>query len=57
MYEIYCEKVRDLLASGEEKKGGLKIREHPKHGFYGKLFTKVEENLNRRLWKKKLSLH
>ncbi|EYC32047.1 hypothetical protein Y032_0003g1371 [Ancylostoma ceylanicum] len=34
MFEIYCEKIRDLLSSKEPPKGGLKIREHPKTGFY-----------------------
>lgn len=29
-------KVRDLLSSKEPPKGGLKVREHPKNGFYGK---------------------
>ena len=35
MLEIYCEKVRDLLDSKGSPKGGLKVREHPKKGFYG----------------------
>jgi kinesin family protein 1 len=35
MFEIYCEKVRDLLSSKAAPKGGLKVREHPKKGFYG----------------------
>ncbi|VDL65356.1 unnamed protein product [Nippostrongylus brasiliensis] len=34
MFEIYCEKIRDLLSSKEPPKGGLKLREHPKTGFY-----------------------
>lgn len=35
MLEIYNEQVRDLLdAKGASKKGGLRIRQHPKHGFY-----------------------
>uniref|UniRef100_A0A915IEJ5 Kinesin motor domain-containing protein n=1 Tax=Romanomermis culicivorax TaxID=13658 RepID=A0A915IEJ5_ROMCU len=34
MLEIYCEKVRDLLNRGSAPKGGLKVREHPKKGFY-----------------------
>jgi hypothetical protein len=38
MLEIYNEVARDLLdPKGGAKKGGLKIREHPKKGFYGKL--------------------
>lgn len=37
MLEIYNEVARDLLdAKGGSKKGGLKIRQHPKRGFYGK---------------------
>ena len=36
MLEIYNENVRDLLdPNGAKKKGGLKIRQHPKRGFYG----------------------
>lgn len=34
MLEIYNEVVRDLLQPIKGK-GGLKIREHPKKGFYG----------------------
>ncbi|VDO30787.1 unnamed protein product [Haemonchus placei] len=34
MFEIYCEKIRDLLSNKEPPKGGLKLREHPKTGFY-----------------------
>ncbi|XP_011668890.1 kinesin-like protein KIF28P isoform X2 [Strongylocentrotus purpuratus] len=34
MLEIYNEQVRDLLNPASKKKGGLKIREHPKKGFY-----------------------
>ncbi|XP_041460234.1 kinesin-like protein KIF28P isoform X3 [Lytechinus variegatus] len=34
MLEIYNEQVRDLLNPASNKKGGLKIREHPKKGFY-----------------------
>ncbi|VDD90619.1 unnamed protein product [Enterobius vermicularis] len=52
MYEIYCEKVRDLLASGEEKKGGLKIREHPKHGFYVEGLESVPVNSYKEIEKK-----
>ena len=38
MLEIYNEIARDLLdANGAKKKSGLKIRQHPKKGFYGKL--------------------
>ena len=37
MLEIYNEIVRDLLdPKGASKKGGLKVRQHPKRGFYGK---------------------
>ena len=36
MLEIYNEIVRDLLdPKGASKKGGLKVRQHPKRGFYG----------------------
>ena len=34
MLEIYNEQVRDLLNPKSNKKGGLKIRQHPKKGFY-----------------------
>lgn len=34
MLEIYNEQVRDLLNPGSNKKGGLKVRQHPKKGFY-----------------------
>ena len=34
MLEIYNEVARDLLVA-KSKKGGLKIRQHPKKGFYG----------------------
>ena len=33
MLEIYMEEVRDLMNPND--KGGLKIRQHPKRGFYG----------------------
>ena len=33
MLEIYNEKVRDLLNSSSGKRG-LKVRQHPKKGFY-----------------------
>ena len=36
MLEIYNEQVRDLLNPASHKKGGLRVREHPKKGFYGK---------------------
>ena len=37
MLEIYNEQVRDLLdPKGASKKGGLRIRQHPKNGFYGR---------------------
>ena len=35
MLEIYNEVARDLLDK-KTKKGGLKIRQHPKRGFYGR---------------------
>ncbi|XP_050405632.1 kinesin-like protein KIF28P isoform X1 [Patella vulgata] len=34
MLEIYNEQVRDLLDSKPPKRGGLKVRQHPKKGFY-----------------------
>ena len=34
MLEIYNEVVHDLL-NPKKKGGGLKIRQHPKRGFYG----------------------
>lgn len=34
MLEIYMEEVRDLLAQ-KQKNGGLRVRQHPKKGFYG----------------------
>lgn len=40
MLEIYNEIVRDLLNPGGDRKRGLKVREHPKKGFYGKLKKK-----------------
>ena len=37
MLEIYNEQVRDLLnAKTMTVKGGLKVRQHPSKGFYGK---------------------
>ncbi|PIC40350.1 hypothetical protein B9Z55_011723 [Caenorhabditis nigoni] len=44
MMEIYCEKVRDLLTSTPPPKGGLKVREHPKNGFYVENLTTVPVN-------------
>jgi hypothetical protein len=42
MLEIYNEIVRDLLdPKGATKKGGLKVRQHPKRGFYGELSEKL----------------
>jgi hypothetical protein len=47
------EEVRDLLDNKPKAKGGLRIRQHPKKGFYGKLCvasivesTKSEEILS-----------
>lgn len=34
MLEIYMEEVRDLLDNKPKAKGGLRIRQHPKKGFY-----------------------
>ena len=42
MLEIYNEVARDLLdakAGNGKKTSGLKIRQHPKKGFYGKKKT------------------
>ncbi|VDO18732.1 unnamed protein product [Heligmosomoides polygyrus] len=44
MFEIYCEKIRDLLSSKEPPKGGLKVREHPKTGFYVENLSSVPVN-------------
>uniref|UniRef100_A0A0N5AP36 Kinesin-like protein n=1 Tax=Syphacia muris TaxID=451379 RepID=A0A0N5AP36_9BILA len=52
MYEIYCEKVRDLLSNEELKKGGLKIREHPKNGFYVEGLKSVPVNSYKEIEKK-----
>lgn len=42
MLEIYNEQVRDLLdPNGGNKRGGLRIRQHPKSGFYG-IFLKFK---------------
>uniref|UniRef100_A0A1I8A2J7 Kinesin-like protein n=1 Tax=Steinernema glaseri TaxID=37863 RepID=A0A1I8A2J7_9BILA len=41
MFEIYFEKVRDLLTTKQQPKGGLKIRENPKTGFYVEDLTEV----------------
>ncbi len=39
MLEIYNEVARDLLdTKSGSKKAGLKIRQHPKKGFYGNTF-------------------
>jgi len=49
MLEIYNEVCRDLLdPKGAQKKGGLKVRQHPKRGFYGEsLFKQIvlQENI------------
>ena len=42
MLEIYNEVARDLLVV-KGKKGGLKIRQHPKRGFYGKLILNLKK--------------
>ena len=45
MLEIYNEVARDLLdAKSTGKKQGLKIRQHPKKGFYGKFLNLEFEN-------------
>jgi len=30
------EEVRDLLDNKQKKRGGLRVRQHPKKGFYGR---------------------
>ena len=48
MLEIYSEKVRDLLdPKGASKKGGLKIRQHSKKGFYGNTYLSTEESVSK----------
>ena len=43
MLEIYNEQVRDLLdPKGDKIKGGLRIRQHPKNGFYRKQWCYIE---------------
>ncbi|VDM43500.1 unnamed protein product [Toxocara canis] len=44
MFEIYCEKVRDLLSTKPPPKGGLKVREHAKNGFYVEDLSSVPVN-------------
>ncbi|XP_064623097.1 kinesin-like protein KIF28P [Lineus longissimus] len=34
MLEIYNEHVKDLLVNAKQQAGGLKVRQHPKSGFY-----------------------
>uniref|UniRef100_A0A0N5BDB2 Kinesin-like protein n=1 Tax=Strongyloides papillosus TaxID=174720 RepID=A0A0N5BDB2_STREA len=34
MFEIYCEKIHDLLVDEKDLKNNLRIRENPKKGFY-----------------------
>jgi hypothetical protein len=42
MLEIYNEQVRDLLNIKSAKAGGLKVRQHPSKGFYGRcLFGQI----------------
>ena len=36
---FYYIKVRDLLNPASNKKGGLKVRQHPAKGFYGERFV------------------
>lgn len=44
MLEIYNEQVQDLLSKTKRAKGGMKVRNHPKKGFYvdGLIVTPVE---------------
>ncbi|CAL1277290.1 unnamed protein product [Larinioides sclopetarius] len=54
MLEIYNEIVRDLLSPGGDRKRGLKVREHPKKGFYAEglqtalvtSYKEIERKLN-----------
>ncbi|XP_037069265.1 kinesin-like protein KIF28P isoform X2 [Pollicipes pollicipes] len=41
MLEIYSEVVHDLLNPNKAKKGGLKVRQHPKKGFYAEGLKQV----------------
>uniref|UniRef100_A0A7E4V2Q9 Kinesin-like protein n=1 Tax=Panagrellus redivivus TaxID=6233 RepID=A0A7E4V2Q9_PANRE len=52
MLEIYCERVRDLLSNEPPPKGGLKVREHPKTGFYVENLTTVPVNSYKEIEKK-----
>lgn len=52
MLEIYCERVRDLLSTKAPPKGGLKVREHPKQGFYVEDLTTVPVNSYKEIEKK-----
>uniref|UniRef100_A0AC35FQ69 Kinesin-like protein unc-104 n=1 Tax=Panagrolaimus sp. PS1159 TaxID=55785 RepID=A0AC35FQ69_9BILA len=52
MLEIYCERVRDLLSSKAPPKGGLKVREHPKQGFYVEDLTTTPVNSYKEIEKK-----
>lgn len=46
MLEIYNEVARDLLdPKNSNKKSGLKVRQHPKKGFYGKLLLLRDRTL------------
>lgn len=44
MLEIYNEQVRDLLNPASNKKGGLKVRQHPKKGFYAEGLKTIAVN-------------
>ena len=39
MLEIYNEQVRDLLNPKSNVKGGLKVRQKPGKGFYGRFYS------------------
>lgn len=52
MLEIYNEQVRDLLNPKSNVKGGLKVREKPGKGFYGKYETiKIRSDISRDILK------
>ena len=47
MMEIYNEQVRDLLNPASLKiKGGLKVRQHPNKGFYGRYLGDFDPRLH-----------
>ena len=47
---FYFMKVRDLLNPASNKKGGLKVRQHPAKGFYGERFVDRTRAVFLKLW-------